>query len=78
MKDEELKLVIHNVLRTDDGFKLINYLIEESGCLSAGINFDTLKEYYLRGKKDFGSDILSLVKKYSFENYIKILKERED
>lgn len=78
MKEEELKLVTYNVLHTEDGYKLIKHLIIESGCLSAGINFDTLKEYYFRGKKDFGSDILSLVKKYSFENYIKILKERED
>ena len=78
MKADDLKLVINNVLSTEDGYKFIKHLIEESGCLDKSINFDTLREYYIRGKKDFGNYLLELIRVNSFKNFIKIQEERMD
>lgn len=77
MKNEELKLIVNNVLLTSDGYKLIKYLIEESGCLDKSINFDTLKEYYTRGRKDFGNELLELIRINSFDKFLKIQQERK-
>lgn len=78
MKPEKLKLVVQNVLKTEDGFLFIEHLIHESSCLSREISFDTLKHYYFNGRKGFGDYILELVRKCDFEKYIKIQEKRKD
>ena len=78
MDADELKLVVNNVLLTEDGYKFVKHLIEESGCLDKTINFDALKEYYIRGKKDFGHYLLELLRINSFEKFIKIHEERKE
>lgn len=77
MNDDKLKYIIQNVCNSSDGLKLLSYLLELSNCFSRGTNFNNLyQEYYNKGKKDFGLEIAEMIKKYSFDNYIKILKER--
>lgn len=77
MNDDKLKLLIQNVLSTSYGLELFSYFLDLSNCFSRGTNFNNVyQEYYNKGKKDFGHEIAEMIKKYSFDNYIKILKER--
>ena len=78
MKDEKLKLVVENILNTEEGILFIVHLIQESGCLSREVNFDTLKQYYFAGRKGLGLYILELVRKCNFKKFIEIQERRKD
>ncbi len=76
MNDEELKKLVNKVVETAEGFQLFEYLIFQSGCLDRSINFDnTLKQYYICGKKDFGTYILDLIKTSNFDKYTKMIRK---
>ena len=73
MDDDKLKLIVHNVLNSNDGFLFVKFLVSASGVSDRSVNFDNaLKQYYLQGKKDFGAFILELIKKYNFDKFVQI------
>lgn len=77
MNAERLKLAVENVLKTEDGFLLLQHFIEESGCFDRTMSFDEKKNYFSAGRKSFGDYILELIRVCDFKNFIKIHEERE-
>ena len=78
MQQDKIKVMVQNVLNTQDGYDFVKYLITESRCLYSEVNFDIQKFYFQSGRKSFGEEILELVRKCDFESYVKLQKERKD
>lgn len=74
----DLKIIVNNVLNSDDGFKFIQHLLNETGCFDRSVNFDEYKNFYFQGRKSIGDYILELARKCDFKSYIKILEKRKD
>lgn len=77
MTEDKLKLLIYNVSNDKDGYEFIKYLLEKSNCFSRSNNFICInQDYYNRGRKDFGNEILDLVQKYNFKKFVELQEER--
>lgn len=76
--NDKIKFMVQNVLANPDGYNFVKYIITESRCLDSEVNFDIQKFYFQSGRRRFGEEILELVRKYDFDSYVKLQKERKD
>lgn len=79
MREDDIKLMVHNALNNQDTVKFLEFIIKNSNCLDTSTNFENVyKQYYLQGKREFGYFILNLIKKYQFDIYTEILRKEEN
>lgn len=73
MNSDKLKIVLYNALQLPDCIEYLKYLIEKSCCYSRSNNFNNVnQEYYNRGRKDFGAEILEDIMKTDFNKFVKL------
>lgn len=76
LDDEHLGFALFNVANSKDGLALLSHLIETSNCLCKGATFESEKDYYNKGFRDFGFMICEMMMKYAFDKYVELLNER--
>ena len=75
--NSKLKTVLYNALSSPDCIEYLKYLIQKSNCYSRSNNFNnTNQEYYNRGRKDFGSEILEDIMMSDFNKFVELQNER--
>ena len=75
-KEDDLRLIVKNVLNSNDGFKFVQHLLTETGAFSRVISYDINKNYYLQGRSSIGEYILELIRNCDFESYVELQKKR--
>jgi len=75
LDEEQLKKVVHNVAKSEDGLKLLGHLLESSNAFSTGYVEDARRDMYFKGRADFGLEISELIKQNAFTEYVQLLKK---
>lgn len=76
--ENDLKNMVRNVSNSKDGLDFIYYLLDCFGTFSSKINLSNseLQNIASAIKKEQGEFILDLLRKYNFEKFIEIQRER--
>jgi len=76
-KEEEIRTIVKNVANDDEGFKLIDLLLDKLGAFERGINLQNPEmEIYNRGRREAGLWLLDTLRESNFNKFIEIQKQR--
>lgn len=75
LNDSQLETAITQVTSTEEGKLFLGHLISMSNAFSIGCNGNS-KDIYLKGKADFGREIIELIKLYDIDAWFWL--ERKD
>ena len=76
-KDEEIRTIVKNVANDNEGFKLIDLLLDKLGAFERGVNLqNTEMDIYNRGRREVGLWLLDTLRDSNFNKFIEIQKKR--
>lgn len=76
-KEEEIRTIVKNVANNDEGFKLIDLLLDRLGAFERGVNLQNPEmDIFNRGRREVGLWLLDTLRESNFNKFIEIQKKR--
>ena len=72
--DDDIENFVRAIAPTDEGKKFLAYIFQTANLDDYSISCDIQKDYYFLGRQSLANDIRNLIKQYSFNDYLEILK----